>query len=709
MELSRCRMRRVGCNALKNCFYCTVGLIWADGDCVFITPLQQPKNQQAVHGAGGHIHGAHHQVHFCGHQVLGLFRTVHGLCYSSPKKWPPCISVLAERVDDGSLELSIWRMNVAVAGGVSFSKWSVLALPQLPVLQGCLWHPERSVFCLVFKDSAKIYVINEESSDLQEVKTITPFAGSRFVCGTWSKNGKRLILATESTLVFYNIPCADMEQAEMEVILGLERVCCIESMDGERFVCTVELPIDSMVARSRSDRCLIDQQTGHSRSGLDSILGMHGEGIEGSSQLFLLQWNPDTDKPEVRSWDELYGILSPDLLAVEPQTGLIVVGSNSSNTLYVYGVADEQLEKLHDINLLREERPKGVTIHNQEALLMMAKVPCEERQMGLSRSEFVEYEVILRSIPLSTGSSSAGPSACTLRTLLGQHAKSSVSLDSTISDGGPGVRGRAASTASSSHMLNRAHHIDGVLPLGGDSQPSSTMTWPRGMLGDLKSHLQHGGNPPPQRPMSAHANHHHHQGHPHLGAQSEGHLAAAAQQAGGKLLDDLNSLLHFNDGVRDSNHLPNDMLDLQSLLSGAGISSDALGAIGDDPDYRKLAGYHEELFKRAASGLDIGSMGADVRRNNTLPREHVREREPHVRSDSYPGDGGASTANASNFNAISARLVSLEDSIAGMTRTQTRELQEIKNELSAIRRLLISVLFHVLPGEARSDAVSKYT
>ena len=76
----------------------------------------------------------------------------------------------------------------------------------------------------------------------------------------------------------------------------------------------------------------------------------------------------------------------------------------------------------------------------------------------------------------------------------------------------------------------------------------------------------------------------------------------------GKLLDDLNSLLHFNDGVRDSNHLPNDMLDLQSLLSGAGISSDALGAMGDDPDYRKLAGYHEELFKRAASGLDIGSV-----------------------------------------------------------------------------------------------------
>ncbi|OQR72431.1 WD repeat-containing protein C2orf44-like [Tropilaelaps mercedesae] len=684
-------------------FYCTVGLIWADGDCVFITPLQPPKNSVVPHGGhGGHGGHGQAQVHFCRHQVLGLFRIVHGLCYSSPKKWPPYISGILSK----------------------FQVMCVLALPQLPVLQGCLWHPERDVFCLVFKDSARIYVINEESSELQEVKTITPFAGSRFVCGTWSKNGKRLILATESTLVFYNIPCADMEQAEMEVILGLERVCCIESMEGERFVCTVELPMEQVVVRSRSERCLLEQQQqqAHSRGALEAILSIHSDGgIEGGSQLFLLQWNPETDKPEVRSWDELFGILSPDLLAVEPSTGLIVVGSNLSHTLYVYGVADEQLEKLHDINLPREERPKGVTIHNQEALLMIAKgvVPDDRLPLNpLPRPEFIEYEVLLQSIPLSTGSSSAAPSACTLRTLLGQHAKSSVSLDSTISDGGPGLRARAASTASSSHMLNRTHHVDGVLPLGSDSQPSSTMTWPRGLLGDLKTHLQQSAGPPPQRPMSAHANHHHHQGptnHPsHLGAQSEGHLAAAAQQGGGKLLDDLNSLLHFHDGVRDSNHVANDMMDLQSLLSGAGISSDALGAVGDDPDYRKLAGFHEELFKRGASGHDMGTVGADVRRNmdrgsHTLPREHGRDRENHQRSDSYPGDNGVSAGSASNFNAISARLVSLEDSLTGLTRTQARELQEIKNELSAIRRLLISVLFHVLPGEARSDAVSKYT
>lgn len=62
------------------------------------------------------------------------------------------------------------------------------------------------------------------------------------------------------TSQFYNIPCADMEQAEMEVILGLERVCCIESMEGERFVCTVELPMEQVVVRSRSERCLLEQQ-----------------------------------------------------------------------------------------------------------------------------------------------------------------------------------------------------------------------------------------------------------------------------------------------------------------------------------------------------------------------------------------------------------------------------------------------------------------
>ncbi|KAH6927910.1 hypothetical protein HPB50_009843 [Hyalomma asiaticum] len=346
-------------------------------------------------------------------------RTVHGLCYSSPKKWPPLISVVAERVDDGSLELSIWRMNTAVQC-VSFSKWAILALPQLPVLQGCLWHPERDVFCLVFKDSARIYIVNEDSSELQEVKTITPFAG----------------------------------------------VCCIEGLDGDRFVCTVELPLDSMVVRSRSERYLMDQ----TRGPLETLLNIHA--------------------------------------ATEPSSNLIVVGSNSCHTLYVYGIVDEQLEKLHDINLPKEERPKGVTIHNQEALLMMAKLPEEERQvLSLPRSEFVEYEVVLQSIPLS-----AQPQgACTLQSLLGQAAaKSSASLDSAVSD--PIARYSKtpqgpASTASSSHLLAGAGELNRC-------DPAATMTWPRGLLGDLKSHLQASTAPPP-RPSSS--------------ATSESHLAHRAQ------------------------------------------------------------------------------------------------------------------------------------------------------------------------------------
>ncbi|KAL3170504.1 hypothetical protein MRX96_014572 [Rhipicephalus microplus] len=663
MELSRCRIRRTGCNALRSCFYCTVGLIWADGDCVFITPLQPPKNSST----------SHHQVHFCRHQVLGLFRTVHGLCYSSPKKWPPLISVVAERVDDGSLELSIWRMNTAVQC-VSFSKWAILALPQQPVLQGCLWHPERDVFCLVFKDSARIYVVNEDSSELQEVKTITPFAGSRFVCGTWSKNGKRLILATESTLMFYSIPCSDIEQTEMEVILGLERqsrcdvvlrrVCCIEGLDGDRFVCTVELPLDSMVVRSRSERYLMDQ----TRGPLETLLNIHAatEGpLEGSSQLFLLQWNPDTDKPEVRSWDELYGILSPDLLAVEPSSSLIVVGSNSCHTLYVYGIVDEQLEKLHDINLPKEERPKGVTIHNQEALLMMAKLPEEERQvLSLPRSEFVEYEVVLQSIPLS-----AQPQgACTLQSLLGQAAaKSSASLDSAVSD--PIARYSKtpqgpASTASSSHLLAGVGELNRC-------DPAATMTWPRGLLGDLKSHLQASAAPPP-RPSSS--------------ATSESHLAHRARRSDPTpLVEDLTSLLHFHEAGR-------------KLLVGRNfeeLDGDVCGRLG--------GGFHEEFFKKStgdgvrqdAGGTPRTPMAAPGGGPHTLPRaaEHTA-----------PAASATST-----LGSMASRLAGLEGCLAALGRSQSRELQEIKAELSAIRRLLISVLFHVLPEEARSDAVAKYT
>ncbi|XP_064489428.1 WD repeat and coiled-coil-containing protein-like isoform X2 [Ornithodoros turicata] len=685
MELSRCRIRRTGCNALKSCFYCTVGLIWADGDCVFITPLQPPKNSTT----------SHHQVHFCRHQVLGLFRTVHGLCYSSPKKWPPFISVIAERVDDGSLELSIWRMNTAVQC-VSFSKWCVLSLPQLPVLQGCLWHPEKDVFCLVFKDSARIYVINEDNSELQEVKAITPFAGSRFVCGTWSKNGKRLILATESTLMFYNIPCSDIEQTEMEVILGLERVCCIESLEGDRFVCTVELPLDSMVVRSRSERYLLDQ----TRGPLETLLNIHAatEGpLEGSSQLFLLQWNPDTDKPEVRSWDELYGILSPDLLAVEPSSSLIVVGSNSCHTLYVYGIVDEQLEKLHDINLPKEERPKGVTIHNQEALLMLAKLPEEERQvLSLPRSEFVEYEVVLQSIPLSGSAQPQG--SCTLQTLLGQAAKSSISLDSAVSDpinrygrssGVAAPTTAAASTASSSHMLNMAE-------LGRNSgEAAATMTWPRGLLGDLKSHLQSASQRPPS----------------HASATSESHLASRHQEPP-PLVEDLTSLLHFHEAGRSDHRgdsVPaNDLLDLSSLLSGGALSSSELlvGRNFEELDGEAVlgrGGFHEEFFKKSRE--DNASRHKDVTGMPHAPVAGGAHTLPRAAEHRTGSEGPA----LPTLGSVASRLAGLEGCVATLGRSQSRELQEIKNELSAIRRLLISVLFHVLPEEARSDAVAKYT
>lgn len=688
MELSRCRIRRTGCNALKSCFYCTVGLIWADGDCVFITPLQPPKNSST----------SHHQVHFCRHQVLGLFRTVHGLCYSSPKKWPPLISVVAERVDDGSLELSIWRMNTA-AQCVSFSKWAVLSLPQLPVLQGCLWHPERDVFCLVFKDSARIYVVNEENSELQEVKTITPFAGSRFVCGTWSKNGKRLILATESTLMFYSIPCSDIEQTEMEVILGLERVCCIEGLDGDRYVCTVELPLDSMVVRSRSERYLMDQNRGP----LETLLNIHAatEGpLEGSSQLFLLQWNPDTDKPEVRSWDELYGILSPDLLAVEPSSSLIVVGSNSCHTLYVYSIIDEQLEKLHDINLPKEERPKGVTIHNQEALLMMAKLPEEERQvLSLPRSEFVEYEVVLQGIPLSGQTHHhhhhGGGTACTLQSLLGQAAaKSSASLDSAVSD--PVARySRApqgpASTASSSHLLAGAGELNRC-------DPAATMTWPRGLLGDLKSHLQ--ATAPPPRPSSS--------------ATSESHLAAHRAQDPTPLVEDLTSLLHFHEAGRSADPpAANDLLDLSSLLSGGGLSSSEL-LVGRnfeelDGDLGRLGGgFHEEFFKKT-SGAGGGVPDGGRKDGGGAPRTPMAAQPGGGGSHTLPRAAEHAAPATSTLGSVASRLAGLEGCLAALGRSQSRELQEIKGELSAIRRLLISVLFHVLPEEARSDAVSKYT
>ncbi|KAH8022179.1 hypothetical protein HPB51_022576 [Rhipicephalus microplus] len=341
-------------------------------------------------------------------------------------------------------------------------------------------------------------------------------------------------------------------------------------------------------------------------------------------------------------------------------------------------------------NLPKEERPKGVTIHNQEALLMMAKLPEEERQvLSLPRSEFVEYEVVLQSIPLS-----AQPQgACTLQSLLGQAAaKSSASLDSAVSD--PIARYSKtpqgpASTASSSHLLAGVGELNRC-------DPAATMTWPRGLLGDLKSHLQASAAPPP-RPSSS--------------ATSESHLAHRARRSDPTpLVEDLTSLLHFHEAGRSAEPPPaNDLLDLSSLLSGGGLSSSELlvgrnfEELDGDVCGRLGGGFHEEFFKKStgdgvrqdAGGTPRTPMAAPGGGPHTLPRaaEHTA-----------PAASATST-----LGSMASRLAGLEGCLAALGRSQSRELQEIKAELSAIRRLLISVLFHVLPEEARSDAVAKYT
>lgn len=353
-------------------------------------------------------------------------------------------------------------------------------------------------------------------------------------------------------------------------------------------------------------------------------------------------------------------------------------------------------------NLPKEERPKGVTIHNQEALLMMAKLPDEERQvLSLPRSEFVEYEVVLQSIPLS--GQPQGP--CTLQTLLGQAAaKSNASLDSAVSDpvarygrvGGAATAPHGegvASTASSSHML----HVGELGRCRGDH--AATMTWPRGLLGDLKNHLQSSSAVP--RPSSS--------------ATSESHLAAGRPHPPHEslpLVEDLTSLLHFHEAGRSAEPVPaNDLLDLSSLLSGGVYSNSDLlvgrGLDDMDGDVGKLGGFHEEFFKKSADGMrgkeatgvaphaPVAAGGA-----HTLPRA-AEHRAEHT----LPPSGAATTT----LGTVAARLAGVESCLAALGRSQSRELQEIKGELSAIRRLLISVLFHVLPEEARCDAVAKYT
>ncbi|KAH6927908.1 hypothetical protein HPB50_009841 [Hyalomma asiaticum] len=178
------------------------------------------------------------------------------------------------------------------------------------------------------------------------------------------------------------------------------------------------------------------------------------------------------------------------------------------------------------------------------------------------------------------------------------------------------------------------------------------------------------------------------------------------------LVEDLTSLLHFHEAGRSADPPPaNDLLDLSSLLSGGGLSSSELlvgrnfEELDGDVGGRLGGGFHEEFFKKSsgtgdgvrqdAGGAPRTPMAAPGGGSHTLPRaaEHA----------------APAAAATSTLGSVASRLAGLEGCLAALGRSQSRELQEIKGELSAIRRLLISVLFHVLPEEARSDAVAKYT
>ncbi|KAH9382236.1 hypothetical protein HPB48_016954 [Haemaphysalis longicornis] len=163
------------------------------------------------------------------------------------------------------------------------------------------------------------------------------------------------------------------------------------------------------------------------------------------------------------------------------------------------------------------------------------------------------------------------------------------------------------------------------------------------------------------------------------------------------LVEDLTSLLHFHEAGRSADPpAANDLLDLSSLLSGGGLSSSEL-LVGRnfeelDGDLGRL-GFHEEFFKKGSGVPDGG------RKDGGAPRTPMAA--PPAAEHAAPA--------TSTLGSVASRLAGLEGCLAALGRSQSRELQEIKGELSAIRRLLISVLFHVLPEEARSDAVSKYT
>ncbi|XP_010309384.1 WD repeat and coiled-coil-containing protein [Balearica regulorum gibbericeps] len=407
MELGKAKLLRTGLNALYQAIHPMHGIAWTDGKQVILTALYYHNGV----------------LKFGDSSVVGQFEHVHGLY------WGPCCSTDAPALlaVQHKKHVSVWQLGYSTAekNKPLISQTCEVGEPFPLLSQGCVWHPKKEVLAVLTKRDAS--VLHAVRTDNTRVKADIKSSGL-IHCACWTKDGNRLVVAIGSALHSYIWDDAQKTLNTCSFCPVFDvggYICAIQATLDFQIAVATELPLDSICGLnagiafdmpsgtetgsliSQSALVLGDEEysmdlrrksTDSDRSGVDSvassssgpvdlthILANHRRSDPGplitlkhkdsaatngqdSSHLILVTFER---KVTTTRKVTIPGILVPDIMAFDLRAQIVAVASNTSNIVLVYSVTSSCMPHIQQIQLEKNERPKGLCFLTDKLLLIL--------------------------------------------------------------------------------------------------------------------------------------------------------------------------------------------------------------------------------------------------------------------------------------------------------------------------------------------------
>ncbi|XP_053396866.1 uncharacterized protein LOC123552802 isoform X2 [Mercenaria mercenaria] len=360
MELGHIKLRSQGVNILHGAIHEDHGLVWTEGQGIFLTPVSlfQGEVENQEHSKLGEFDRGVKSIHWSDNISAGL-------CY---------MCVVHDR------NISIWKVE-GRQPKLSFKQIRKINIQ--PISKGCLWNPGRDILCVLCPQQSSLYYSHVHNKGSQ---VLLQLDREKIRCGCWSTDGLKFIVCIGTSLMVYHWSDIDNSITTYTAVPWtvpglLGHISSVVAISSDRIITAAELPLESLC--KQQDTFLIPDLLNSNSNGPvrdelteGEVIRPKGQQTSATESLLNLQRNPDSvledssrldcidlsaeRKPTRVSSVNVKGVLTPDLLLFQANLNQVLVGSNVQTLIQVYLFDRKQFTKTCEITLDKEERPKGL-------------------------------------------------------------------------------------------------------------------------------------------------------------------------------------------------------------------------------------------------------------------------------------------------------------------------------------------------------------